>query len=255
VGLVPASRVITVELTGSDPDRLEQALDAYVGQYIRRRTSLFNPPDQQQFLEAQAEAYREHIRDMEANLLENVRSTSVVDPEKEIEVNLDLRRELIQQLDLLKAERIRSGLAVEPSLERLIEYIEGRLGELNARNVKLQGILLDRQRIVRERSVGEFSYQLFSRREEEQKIFRAVSAASLTGEITVLRRAQGSAELLFPKPGQVLAVGVLAGAMLGVGLAMVREFLDQTFHSERQLAARTGAPVVASLPRARTGLR
>jgi capsular polysaccharide biosynthesis protein len=43
-------------------------------------------------------------------------------------------------------------------------------------------------------------------------------------------------------------LGLLLGAMGGLGLAVVAEYLDQTFTTGRELEARLGIPLLGTIP-------
>ncbi len=51
-----------------------------------------------------------------------------------------------------------------------------------------------------------------------------------------------------PDPKKILMMGGLVGLMIGLGLTWLREFLDQSFHSEGELESYLKLPILASLP-------
>lgn len=73
-----------------------------------------------------------------------------------------------------------------------------------------------------------------------------------TGDAEVVQSAAKPAGAVRPKPVRNVALGVLVGALLGLGLAFLRDRLDRRLKSEDQLAALfPGLPVVGLVPEPR----
>lgn len=251
VQLLPATKVIRFTLTGHDAERTEQVLDAYINQYLLYRAHLFNPADQERFFSERTQFYKQRIEVLENQLLEQARITAVVHPETEIQSNLELKREQIRQLNTLDDERIQSEFISDPTLEARIREIQDRIRDIDDVNLQLQEEIVERQRIARESTLGEFSYKLFSQRQEEDRMQRAIAAAKLSGDVTILSRAALTARLVFPRPRQVLAVGLVAALFAGFALGCLNEFLDDTFKRERDIVRHAGLPVVLSIRKTR----
>lgn len=70
-------------------------------------------------------------------------------------------------------------------------------------------------------------------------------------QVIVVEEARPPAEPLLPDVYRNVALALLAGSALGVGLALLRHGLDPTVRDERDLAALSVRPVLARLPRLR----
>ena len=66
--------------------------------------------------------------------------------------------------------------------------------------------------------------------------------------LTVVQRAAPPATPVSPHPVANLVVGLLAGLLLGTGLAVLRQRLDTSLTTTAQLAAHTGVPVLGAIP-------
>lgn len=66
--------------------------------------------------------------------------------------------------------------------------------------------------------------------------------------VVVEQRASVPTKPVIPKRARNLAVGVLLGAMLGIGLAVLRELLDNTVKDQKALEEVTGASAVGFVP-------
>jgi len=75
-----------------------------------------------------------------------------------------------------------------------------------------------------------------------------VYKALVTGGLNVGESAEPSGSPSSPKPMRDGALAVMAGLVLGVGLAFVRESLDVKLHSADEIAAATTLPVIAAVP-------
>jgi Mrp family chromosome partitioning ATPase/capsular polysaccharide biosynthesis protein len=78
-----------------------------------------------------------------------------------------------------------------------------------------------------------------------------VYKALVTGGLTIGEVAQPSSSPSSPKPLRNGALAVLAGLVLGVGFAFVRESLDVKLHSADEIAEATTLPVIAAVPKSR----
>ena len=70
--------------------------------------------------------------------------------------------------------------------------------------------------------------------------------------VSVLEIARPPRDPSKPQKAQVIAIGAALGLMLGCGLAMLRDHLDQKFHSTDEISATLGLPVLGVVPSMRT---
>ncbi len=73
--------------------------------------------------------------------------------------------------------------------------------------------------------------------------------------VTVLERAQVAGVPSEPKRTQFMAISLFVGLFAGMGLALVRELLDQRLHSSQEISSLLRLPVLAVIPRMRSALR
>lgn len=74
------------------------------------------------------------------------------------------------------------------------------------------------------------------------------SGASPDARVIVEQRASIPEKPVVPKTGRNLAVGVALGLVLGIGLAVVRDLLDNTVKDRETLESITGTGIVGSIP-------
>lgn len=68
------------------------------------------------------------------------------------------------------------------------------------------------------------------------------------GNIQVLEEAQFPEEPISPNKGMNIILGLIIGLMIGVGAALLLEFMDNTFKSKDQLEKALDIPVLGAIP-------
>jgi uncharacterized protein involved in exopolysaccharide biosynthesis len=133
-------------------------------------------------------------------------------------------------------------------INQKIMSIEDRLESINRRNIELQKLLIDLQRMKRETNLLEFSYETFSKRRDEAKMSSAGNMANFPLHISILSKAFPSEGPIFPKKKVVIPIGILVGFITGCSLGFMREYFDHTFKKPSDVYDYTGLPVIFSVP-------
>lgn len=251
VEIQPASKIIQIALRGGDPGDVAATLNALLDQYVAYRMVVLNPQEHESFYAERARQYRDQLDQLEQELLAHTRRTSVTSPEREIEINLELKSELVGKLEALRDQGLNSRFVANPEVERRIAQVKQALNDIDQRNVQLQEQSVERKRISRETTLAEYSYQGFARKREEARIARAIASASLSADVTVMGRPHGPAEQVFPKRLPMRVAGVVAGLLVGLTLGFLREFFDHTCKTPRDVWQHVGLPVLFSIRRSR----
>lgn len=173
-------------------------------------------------------------------------------PETPMITGMDQQIDRIYKLLRTEAKQILEdrGNTVE-SLEISIEKLEEQIQEISARNIVLQTSLFEKMRLDRDIRMLENSYETYTRRSEESRISSAIAAANISGEVTILAKADLSASRAFPKPMQTLLAGVLAGVVAGLSLGFLTEYLDHTIKRPGDVHRYLGLPVLCSIKKTR----
>lgn len=130
------------------------------------------------------------------------------------------------------------------------EEVERTIGALERRNVELQRIATEVQRLNRESALLAFSYDTFSKRAEEARINSAIASASFSGEVSILSW-PSTPTLVFPRPGLTLALGLLVGLIAGCTLGFLAEFLDHTVKRPSDVKRFVNLPTILSIRQSR----
>jgi len=123
--------------------------------------------------------------------------------------------------------------------------IRSELKKFNTKMHNLQDSSLDYNTLKREVDAnGKLFNQLLQRLEEVN-----VASAASTSSISIVEPAVTPFQRYRPKPKMNIALGILSGLLLGLGLAFLREALDQKINSADELQRVSGLPVLGMIPR------
>jgi capsular exopolysaccharide synthesis family protein len=123
--------------------------------------------------------------------------------------------------------------------------IRSELKKFNTKMHNLQDSSLDYNTLKREvETNGKLFNQLLQRLEEVN-----VASAASTSSISIVEPAVAPFQRYRPKPKLNIALGLLSGLLLGLGLAFLREALDQKINSSDELQRVSGLPVLGMIPR------
>ncbi len=125
--------------------------------------------------------------------------------------------------------------------------LEESIRELQARNVSLQGLSTEMERVNREAGLLAFSYETFSKRAEEARINADIAAANFSAEVSILYGARNTAEVVFPQKGTTLGLGLLVGLVIGACLTLLMEFFDHTYRRSSDVNRFSRLPLLCSL--------
>lgn len=164
-----------------------------------------------------------------------------------------------------RVRRLRSELA---RLDSLVAVEQGRVSgaattqyeaALRRRDL-LEGAVAQQRRIVeafaeklaeydRRRRDVESLKQLYANMQQTREE-ASVSAALAAMDIAVMEPAAPPLDPLRPRPKRDLALAAMTGLLLGVGLAFLREFSDETVRSPQEMGVFGDVPLLASIPTA-----
>jgi succinoglycan biosynthesis transport protein ExoP len=147
-----------------------------------------------------------------------------------------LRQQLVAQLvetdtQLLRAETKSRGLAADQQ-------------RLATRLRTVDSALYERQRHDRALKMAEDGYLLYAKKYEEARISKALDDRNILN-VTLAEPVQ-----VAPKPGraaQLGGLGIVAGLVLGVAVAFIREFFGNSFTTVESVRRHLRLPVVATI--------
>jgi polysaccharide biosynthesis transport protein len=164
-------------------------------------------------------------KDTPASLLENV--SAEADP------NADVITVSAQRSDPKQAAQLVNAFS-----EQFVQWRK----ETQQRSFDEAVALVDKQ--IAAATPGSIERQALIDRRSQLDVYKAL----LTGGLNIGEAATPSSTPSSPKPKRDGALALMAGLVLGVGLAFVRESLDVKLHSAEEIAAATTLPMIAAIP-------
>ena len=173
---------------------------------------------------------------LRANRLDLLRKFTAAHPEVvEVDNQMNQLREKIYSAATLAKRRIVQQLAdVDISLgksSRLLEQVPEEELEL--------------VRLSRTNQVNAELYSYLLQRQEETRI----TAAATTSNVDIIDRAQVAGAPIKPNKKKNIALGLILGLMLGVGLTFLLDYLDRTIKDEDDVLEKLGLPVIGTIPK------
>jgi uncharacterized protein involved in exopolysaccharide biosynthesis len=157
-----------------------------------------------------------------------------------------------------RIEDIRSKLSAEITKE--LESMRSRMAILKDREEKLQAVLKDFENEAMANNQQELEYTIYQRNVETNRnlydaLLAKIKEADLTEKIeTSGIRLTESAIVpgapVRPNKKRNIALGLVLGAMAGVGLAFLREYMDQSIRTDEDVSRHLGLTVLSVIPEA-----
>jgi uncharacterized protein involved in exopolysaccharide biosynthesis len=181
---------------------------------------------------------------------------------------VNLRKEIKIVLDFIKKQeedlkgKVRTGQnIVYQDLEREMIKAEAELSSQEAKHASLLGQVgqLDReiqtldlrenelQNLKRELAANERNFKTYLEKVEEALISDDLNRLKMTN-ISVIQAASAPAKPIKPKKALNIALGIILGAVSGLGLAFFNEYTAQGLSTPESAERRLGLPVLATIP-------
>jgi uncharacterized protein involved in exopolysaccharide biosynthesis/Mrp family chromosome partitioning ATPase len=154
----------------------------------------------------------------------------IIDPVSQISSLYQSKVDLELKLQMLETQ--------ENSLAQSLSQYEGSLRRLPEKEFELA-------RLTRDRDLANNLYVMLSERREEARI----SEAEKVGNMRVIDRAQLPKKPILPRKELNLAIGLMLGLTIGLGLAFFMESLDTTLKTSEDIERKIGLAVLGSIPR------
>jgi tyrosine-protein kinase Etk/Wzc len=157
---------------------------------------------------------------------------NLVDPVSQMSKLYEQRVELDLKLQMLRSQ--------EQSLAASLKDYEESLRRLPNKEFELA-------RLTRDRELAYNLYNMLSERREEARI----SEAEKVGDMRIIDRAQLPKKPILPRKELNLAIGLMLGLTIGLGLTFFLESLDTSLKTPEDIERKTGLTILGSIPKIR----
>ncbi len=245
--------IIELSMTGNNQQQtsliLEEIVLSYVGQNQSRGTE--DTTRTLEFMETQIPLLREKLEDSEAEFNEFRTKYGTIDVSQEAEILLAENSQIDTQLSELKLKK--ADLTTYYTDEHpLVIQINEQIAVLNARKQKIDNTIAGLPEVQREflklsqdTEINREIYLTLLKNYQQLQIAKA----GQKGFARIIDLPINTFDAIAPKKLQIMILALLLGGMLGTMLVLLKNLLRNVVKDPERLEAKTGVPVIATVPR------
>ncbi|MEJ6552464.1 GNVR domain-containing protein [Psychrobacter pacificensis] len=245
--------IIQLSMTGDNQQQTSLILKQIVLSYIDQNQSRGSEETTKtiSFMETQIPTLKKRLEDSEAIFNEFRKKYGTIDVAKEAELLLTESSQIELQLNELKLKK--ADLTTYYTEEHpLVIQINDQLAVLNARRQEIDNTIAGLPEIQREflqlsadTTINREIYLTLLKNYEQLKIVKA----GQIGFARIIDLPINTFNAIAPKKLQIIILAMLSGAMLGTMLVLLKNMLRNVVKDPERIEAKTGVPVVATIPR------
>lgn len=246
------SGVIAVTLQGNDPEEIARTLGAVGTNYVRQNTERKSAEAEKslEFLGSFLPQLKKQLEDSEVryNKFRNLNGTFDLDTEGKnyLDIAVKLQASLLelQQKRREQSERFTAAHPVIQTLDAQIAAVNKEIADLTRKVKTLPNTEQDLLRLTRDVKVnGELYLNLLNSAQQ----LRLVKEGKV-GNVRVVDAPVVPEQPIKPKRTQILAISLVLGLLLGMGLAFLRNSLRPGIKDAADIESATGLHVFATVP-------
>jgi len=245
--------IIQLSMTGANQQQTSLILKQIVLSYIDQNQSRGSEETTKtiSFMETQIPTLKKKLEDSEAIFNEFRKKYGTIDVSKEAELLLTENSQIDTQLNELKLKK--ADLTTYYTEEHpLVIQINEQLAVLDDRKNQIDNTIAGLPEIQREflqlsadTAINREIYLTLLKNYEQLKIVKA----GQIGFARIIDLPISTYKAIAPKKVQIVILAMLLGAMLGTVLVLLKNMLRNVVKDPERLEAKTGVPVVATIPR------
>lgn len=248
--------IVQLTFTGKNQKQVSQVLSNVVQSYVDQNLTRGSEQTTTtiEFMQTQIPQLKQKLEQSEEAFNKFREQYGTIDVTKEAEILLQESAELERQLSELKlkqAELLTYYTAEHP----LVVQINDQLKVLNERQQQIKQTVSRMPETQREflqlsqdMEINREIYLTMLKNYEQLKIARAGEI----GSVRVVDMPINTYEAIAPKKLQIWVLALLLGSMLGTLIVFIKSLLRNPVKDPEQLEAKTGIPVIATIPRSKT---
>lgn len=249
------TNVIGLSYRDSQPARAEAVLEAVINQYLaytlERKKG--DADKTRELLEAKLGPLKAKLDASESRLNQFRSSHGAVDLSREAETLLLQSSNIKNQISALAQKReetrrtYRDNSDVVTTLNQQIRMLESEAAQIDSRVRDLPGTQQEVVRLSRDVQINTELYTALLNNLQQLQI----ASSGNVGAVAAVGAPAVNPEPVGPKPMAVQAFFSLFGALLGVGITMLRQLLRMGIRDHRIIETKLGIPVLATIPHSR----
>lgn len=245
--------IIKLTLTGTNQEQVSLILKQIILSYVSQNQSRGSEETTKtiKFMETQIPILKQKLEASERFFNEFRKNYGTIDVSKEAELLLTENAQIDAQLNELKLKK--AELTTYYTEEHpLVIQINDQLSVLNARKEEINNTVAELPEIQREFlqlsedvGINREIYLTMLKNYEQLKIVKA----GQIGYVRIIDLPISTYRTIAPKKLLIMLLATLLGTMLGIILVLVKNILKNTVRDPERLEAKTGVPVIATIPR------
>lgn len=250
--------IVQLTLTGDDQQQVSRVLanivQSYVDQNLARSSEQTTTTIR--FMESQIPQLKQKLEQSEEAFNNFREQYGTIDVTKEAEILLEESSKIELQLSELKLKQAEL-LTYYTEEHPLVKQINDQLEVLNIRRAEIKSTvtrLPETQRqflqLSQDMEINREIYLAMLKNYEQLKIARAGEI----GYVRVVDMPMNTFKPIAPKKPVIWALSLLLGTMIGTFLVFIKNLMRNTVKDPERLEAKTGVPVIATIPRSKTSI-
>lgn len=245
--------IIQLSMTGTNQQQVTAILNQIVISYVNQNQSRGTEETTKTlaFMETQIPLLKQKLEDSEAVFNEFRKEYGTIDVGQEAGILLGENAQIDAQLNELKLKK--ADLTTYYTEEHpLVIQINEQLAVLNNRKQEIDNTIAGLPEIQREflklsedTAINREIYLTLLKNYEQLKIVKAGQG----GFARIIDLPISTFNAIAPKKLQIMTLALLLGAMLGAMLVLLKNLLRNVVKDPERLEAKTGIPVIATIPR------
>jgi len=253
---VKKSNVIEVAFRHKDPQVAARAVNLLVDFYKEKHLQLFSDP-QPSLSKTQLAEYEANLKESETRMEAFKRKNRVFSPEEQRSLLLkryqeekllaqDTRKEIRLARERLKEQETVATRAELRSLNAKAAATARRLRTLENEIRSFDRLDSEFQALKRDVASNEKKYQTYLERMEEARVSEEMSRKKMAN-VAVIQPAEVPARPITPNKGRNILLGMLLGAVIGLGAAFFSESTSESFSTPGIAGRELALPVLATI--------
>jgi len=253
---IKKSNVIEVAFRHKDPRVAARAVTLLVDFYKEKHLQIFSDP-QSSFSETQLAEYETNFKESEVRMEAFKRKNRIFSPEEQRSLLLkqyqeekllarNTREEIRLAREYLKEQETGKTRADLRSLNAKAAAVARRLRTLENEMRSFDRLDQEFQALKRDVASNEMKVRIYRERIEEARISEEMNRKKMAN-IDVIQPAEVPAKPIAPNKGRNILLGMLLGAVAGLGAAFFSEYTSESFSTPGSAGQQLALPVLATI--------
>ena len=251
VSQIPNSNILMITLLAGDPVYGTRVLNDLLESYLNYRATVEKFPGASNFFEEQISKTQKRLWELEENLSSFQQKEKIIDYDNEItrvSENLKIYEQALANIKIQLIHLKQNYKEQDPQVKNLISEEKALTSIINdiknqAETLPQKGEIINRLKRDIANETATLTHLIQKRNQEfvSEASDRRLEMIKLVTPPTYLIKREK------PKRGLNIFIGAVMGLITGLGLALLREYHDQSYNSEEEISQHLGLPVMGSI--------